>query len=255
MNYFITPYFNINYNKNEITELFQGKDYWIIPNTGVSWAIGQPISYFYPVFAGIDPADGAPMWYVPGDNIAENTEDPEKTTKTFNTAALEQSTGIDRYAPVAGGFGLNAGWKGFTLQADFSFVLGKYLINNDRYFYENPTVFTGFNQSSTVLDYWKKPGDEARFPGYNVAQFTQFDSRLIENASFMRLKNLTIGYSLPKSLLNKVGFLSDARVFVTGRNLLTFTEFTGPDPEIDSNLTLGTNPNTKQYTFGVEISF
>ena len=133
--------------------------------------------------------------------------------------------------------------------------MGKYLINNDRYFYENPNVFAGYNQSKTVLDYWKEPGDITRFPGYDVAQFTQFDSRLIEDASFMRLKNLTIGYTIPENIITKTGFISGARVFATGRNLFTVTNYSGPDPEVDSNLTLGANPNTKQYTFGVEITF
>lgn len=250
--FFVTPYVNFNYNKNEVTELFQGKDYWIVPNTGVAWAVGQPVSFFYPYFAGVDPTDGAPMWYVPGENITETSK--EETTKVFNTAALNQSLGIPRYAPMAGGFGLNAGWKGFTVQADFAFVIDKYLFNNDRYFFENPSTFPGFNQSRTILDYWKQPGDETRFPRYGV-QFTQFDSRLIENASFMRLKNLTIGYSLPKSLLAKTNFFSDTRLYVTGRNLLTFTNYSGPDPEVDSNLSLGANPNTKQLTFGISLSF
>lgn len=250
---YVTPYVNFNYNKNEITELFQGKDYWIIPNTGVSWAIGQPVSFFYPIFAGIDPADGAPTWYVPGDDITETTK--ETTTKVFNTTDLEQNTGINRYAPIAGGFGLNAGWKGFSFQADFSYALGKYLIVNDRFFTENGNFFLGYNQSKAVLDYWKEPGDEAAFPGFGVARFMEFDSRLIENASFMRLKNLTLGYTLPKNIVSKTSILSGARIYVTGRNLLTVTQFTGPDPEVDSNLTLGANPNTKQYSFGIEIKF
>lgn len=250
--YFITPYANFNYNKNEVTELFQGKDYWIIPNTGVAWAVGEPVSFFYPLFAGVDPADGAPMWYVPGEDVTVTTK--EETTKTFNTAALNQNIGIPRYAPMAGGFGLNAGWKGITVQADFAYVIDKYLFNNDRYFYENPSAFPGFNQSRIVLDYWKQAGDETRFPRYGV-QFTQFDSRLIEDASFLRLKNLTVGYSLPKSLLEKTKFFTETRLYVTGRNLLTFTNYTGPDPEVDSNLSLGANPNTKQLTFGISLSF
>ncbi len=250
---YVTPYVNFNYNKNEITELFQGKDYWIIPNTGVCWAVGQPISFFWPIFAGIDPDDGAPMWYVPGEDITETTK--ETTTKDFVTAELEQNTGIPRNTPLAGGFGLNAGYKGFALQADFSFALDKYLINNDRYFYENPNVFSSFNMSKRVLDYWKEPGDVATFPGYYVAQFTQFDSRLLENASFMRLKNLSLSYSLPENLLNRTNVISGARIYLTGRNLLTFTNYLGPDPEVDSNLTLGANPNTKQYTVGIEITF
>ena len=251
---YLTPYFNLNYNKEKVTELFQGLNYWIIPNTGVCWAVDQPVSYFYPIFAGIDPTDGRPMWYVPGTDITVTTKDKTKTTKDFNTADLQQNTGIKRYAPTTGGFGLNAGWKGLSLQVDFSFASGKYLINNDRYFFENPTSFLGYNQSTTVLDYWKKPGDVTRFPNIDE-QFTQFDSRLIENASFVRLKNLSIGYSLPASLLKKTKMFTSAKFFVTGRNLLTFTNYSGPDPEVDSNLTLGVNPNTKQYSVGIELKF
>ena len=250
--FFITPYVNLSYNKEKVTSLFQGLNYWIIPNTGVCWAIGKPVTFFYPIFAGIDPSDGKPMWYTQGTDKTVTTE--TTTTKVFNSAALEQNTGIKRYAPTTGGFGLNAGWKGFSIQADFAFALGKYLINNDRYFFENPNAFPGYNQSNTILDYWKKPGDVTRFPAY-TEQFTQFDSRLIENASFLRMKNLSIGYALPGSLLKKTNVFSGARVFLTGRNLLTVTKYSGPDPEIDSNLTTGANPNTKQYTVGIQLTF
>jgi TonB-linked SusC/RagA family outer membrane protein len=250
--FFITPYTNLNYNKEKVTELFQGKNFWIIPNTGVCWVVNQPVMFFYPIFAGVDPADGRPMWYTQGTDKTVKTE--TATTKVFNAQALEQNTGIKRYAPFTGGFGLNAGWQGLTFQADFSFALGKYLINNDRYFTENPNQFPGYNQSSTILDYWKAPGDVTTFPAYGQ-QFTQFDSRLIENASFMRLKNLSIGYSVPSSILKKTNVFKGAKVFITGRNLLTFTKYSGPDPEVDSNLTLGINPNTKQYSVGVELTF
>lgn len=250
--FFVTPYVNFSYNKEKVTELFNGLNFWIRPNTGVSWVVGQPVSYFYPLFAGIDPADGMPMWYKQGADKTVTSK--AETTKVFNTAALEQNTGIKRNAPFIGGFGLNTGWKGITLQADFSFALGKYLINNDRYFFENPSSFSGFNQTTRVLDYWKQPGDVSLFPKYGV-QFTQFDSRLIENASFMRLKNLSIGYKISDSLLKRTNFFKQARIFLSGRNLITFTNYLGPDPEIDSNLSLGVNPNTKQYSIGVELTF
>lgn len=251
-NYYVTPYISFNYNKEKVTELFQGRNYWVIPNTGVSYVVGQPVQFFYPVFAGIDSADGMPTWYVPGtDNSVLNKE---TTTKTFNATSLQQNTQIKRYAPFNGGFGINAGWNGISLQSDFAFSQGKYLINNDRYFFENPAQFPGFNQQVTILDYWKNPGDVTTFPKYGV-QFTQFDSRLIENASFMRLKNLSIGYQLPKKVCNKTKFFSSARVYISGRNLLTWTKYSGLDPEVDSNLTLGVNPNTKQYTLGFEFSF
>ncbi len=250
---YITPYVNFNYNRDEITELFQGKDHWILQNTGVCWAVGKPVSFFWPVFAGVDPDDGAPMWYVPGEDITETTK--EATTKEFISTDLEQNTGKNLFTPMTGGFGLNAGYKGFALQADFTYALGKYLINNDRYFFENPNIFSSFNMSERVLDYWKEPGDVTEFPGYSVAQFTQFDSRLIEDASFMRLKNFALSYTLPKNLLARTNVISGAKVYVSGRNLLTFTNYLGPDPEVDSNLTLGAYPNTKQYTVGIEITF
>lgn len=251
--FYVTPFLNVNYNKNEVTELFQGLDHWIIPNTGVAWVVGEPVAFYRPIFAGIDPADGAPMWYLPGDDTSITTK--EETTKVFNAGNLEQNTGNPRYAPIAGGFGLNAGWRGLTLQMDFAFVKDKFLFNNDRYFYENPNVFTAFNMSKTVLDYWQQPGDTGtRFGGIGY-QFTQFDSRLIEDASFMRLKNLTVGYRIPASLLTGQDVITGARLFVTGRNLLTFTGYEGPDPEIDSNISLGANPNTKQITFGVSVTF
>jgi|LSQX01.1.fsa_nt_gb TonB-linked SusC/RagA family outer membrane protein len=249
--YYISPYVNLNYNKNEITELFQGLSSWVIPNTSVAWVVGKPVSFYSPLFAGIDPEDGMPMWYVPGEDRSVTNKD--ETTKVFNDANLEQYSGINRYAPLAGGFGLTAGYKGFSLQVAFAFVEGKYLLNNDRYFTENPSVFAGYNQSETVLDYWKEPGDITTFPKYGV-QFTQFDDRLIEDASFIRLKNLTLSYNVPREIAQRSGFLTGARVFVTGRNLLTFTKYLGPDPEVDSNLTYGVNPNTKQITVGLSVN-
>lgn len=252
--FYVTPYVNLNFNKNEVTKLFNGLDFWSIPNTGVCWIVGKPVSFFYPYFAGIDPADGSPQWYVPGTDATVANKD--STTKTFTSPGLNQFLGKPLYPPFTGGFGINAGWKGFAMQLDFAFAYKKYLFNNDRYFFENPTNFTGYNQSKRILNYWKQPGDITEFPKYSTSLlWTQFDSRLIEDASFMRLKNLTISYSIPSSLLHKTKFFSGARIFITGRNLLTFTKYLGPDPEVDSNISLGANPNTKQFSFGAEISF
>lgn len=251
---YITPYVNFNYNKDKVTDLFQGKDYWIIPNTGVCWVVGQPVSFFYPIWAGVNSETGEPQWYNPSDNIAVSHQDKNDVTSDFDEEALQQNTGIKRFPPFTGGFGLKAGYKGFFFTVDFSFAQGKYLINNENYFFNNPNVFTGFNQNKVVADYWKQPGDVTEFPSYDY-QFTQFDSRLIENASFMRLKNATFGYVVPQQMLERTKILKSAQIYFSGRNLITVTNYTGPDPEVDSNLTLGANPNTKQYTFGVTVTF
>ena len=176
----LNVYANLGYVEQKVTELFQGKQFWIIPNTGVCWAVGQPVSYFfYPIWAGVNPANGDATWYTPNPDPAKITETTKSnTTNVFNSTGLQQNTGIQRYAPFNGGFGFSARLHQFSVGADFSFSEGKYMINNDRFFFENPGQFPGFNQSSNVLNYWKKPGDNTVFPRYGV-QFTQFDSRLL----------------------------------------------------------------------------
>ena len=250
-------YANLGLVNQKITELFDNRKFYIIPNTGVSWAVDQPITFLYPIFNRIDPATGNPEWFQPFADpnlITSTNKNPTQVTNTFNSAALQQNTGIKRYAPLNGGFGLSGRWKQFSLQADFTYSLGKYLINNDQYFFENPSQFAGYNQSRNVLNYWQKAGDVARYPRYGV-QFTQFDSRLIQNASFMRLKNLTFGYTFPRELLSRTKVVTGINAYVTFRNIWTLTKYQGPDPEVDSNLSLGAYPNTQQVVFGLNFSF
>ncbi len=246
------------YTKEKVTELFQGKTNYTIPGTGIGWAVGQAVTFIYPMFSQVNPTTGLPEWFVPNPdpNIAAvtTTTDPKNVTTTFNSTALQQNTGIKRYSPFSGGFGLNGSFHEFTFAADFTFAQGKYMINNDQYFFENPNQFAGYNQSRNVLNYWKNPGDVAVYPKYGV-QFTQFDSRLIQNASFMRLKNLTFGYNVAKSLLEKTKTITSANLYISFRNIWTLTKYKGPDPEVDSNLGLGTNPNTNQVAVGLKLGF
>ena len=83
----------------------------------------------------------------------------------------------------------------------------------------------------------------------------QFDSHLIEDASFLRLKNLTVGYELPRKWMTKTGFMKGLRLYFTARNLWTATGYTGFDPEIDSNLTYGRYPNSRQFVGGIQMTF
>jgi len=259
-NAYFSPFISFNYNTDKVKELFQGRNSWIVANTGTAWIVGSRLNFLYPMWAGVNPANGNPQWYQtdPGNPEAGagytvTRTDASAVTSTFNTATLQQNTGIRRFAPMNGGFGFNAGYGDFSLVSNFSFSLGKYLINNDRYFSENPNQFAGYNQSTAVLDYWKAAGDVARFPRYGV-QFTQFDDRLIEDASFLRLKYVELGYKLPKSVLgNTNGVVKSVGFSVAARNILTWTGYSGPDPEVDSNLSLGANPNTRQITFGIKV--
>ena len=239
--------FNMNYayNKNNITELFYGYDEWAMPNYLVSYNVGEPVQYYMAEWAGVDPADGQQMWYIPGTD--------GETTKEYDEERLQQATGKKRYAPHNGGFGLNVSWKGLSLNADFAWVLGKYMVNNDYYFAANPYNFAGYNQSKDVLNEWKEPGDITDIPAYGNVM--QFDTHLLENASFLRLKNISLSYTLPKNWLLPTKVIQGVRIMATARNLFTITNYKGADPELDTNLTYGAYPNTKQFTIGAELTF
>ena len=153
-----------------------------------------------------------------------------------------------------GGYGITLSWKGFQLSAQFSWMAKRFVMNNDRFFEESNGLYTVYNQSRRLLyDRWKKPGDLTDIPRYG--EVAQLDDRFLENASFMRLKNLSLAYTLPQSLLKKSKFFTSARLYIQGQNLWTITGFNGLDPEVASNVYQAQYPATRQFTFGAELSF
>ena len=235
---------NVNYNKNEITELFAGRDEYIIANTGLKLEVGKPYGEFYYVeYAGVDPRDGKPMWYDKDGNL----------TKVYNEERDSKFTGKQRYAPWSGGFGTSFSWKGLSITADFAWQAGKYMINNDNYFLKNANQGTSSNQSVDMLNIWTKPGDITDIPKYG--EQVQFDTHLLEDASFLRMKNLIVQYSFPEKWMKATKGIQNAKVFFVGRNLFTATKFSGYDPEPDINLVKFNYPNTRQFVFGMELTF
>ena len=235
---------NVNYNKNEITELFAGRDEYIIANTGLKLEVGKPYGEFYYVeYAGVDPRDGKPMWYDIDGNL----------TKVYNEERDSKFTGKQRYAPWSGGFGTSFSWKGLSVTADFAWQYGKYMTNNDNYFMKNANQGTSSNQAVDMLNIWTKPGDITDIPKYG--EQIQFDTHLLEDASFLRMKNLIVQYSLPKKWMQATKGIQNAKVFFVGRNLFTATKFSGYDPEPDINLVKFNYPNTRQFVFGMELTF
>ena len=256
---FFTPYIVFSYNQERILELFDDRPYWLPGITG--WEVGNRRTHTVPFWAGVNPQTGAPQWYLPYEGegaVMRARRDPNYVTSSWNEAALRQNTGLPIDAPINGGWGFSVGHRGFHLQTDFTFSIGRYLFLNDMFFFANPTLNLNRNSHYMVNDFWTPDNRYARFPDPSQGfQFTNFDSRVIENASFMRLRNVTLGYVFPRSMLDRAadGFLTDARVFVTGRNLLTWTNFSGQDPEVDNNITMGINPNTRQFSVGFDLSF
>lgn len=243
-----------NYNSQKLLSLFDNRDRWVVANTSVAYVVGNPIMFYAPIYAGVDKETGAPTWYVPGENVDKTTK--KETTTTFDSAALEQNTGKKRYAPINGGFSLAGGWKNISFQADFTYVLGKYLISNDGIFYANPVQFSSMNTNKAVSNFWTPEHKDAKYPDWSKGYSMQVDTHLLENASFMRLKNFQVAYALPKSWLGwSNNVLKGVKFTFTGRNLLTFTNYSGIDPEVNSNLTRGVAGNSKQFLGGVEITF
>ena len=252
--YFVNFSTTFNYNAMKVTKLFDGRQRWEMSNYLTAYVVGKAPAFYLPLYAGINKENGAPMWYKAGDNPDVTTK--KETTEDFNEAALTQNSGKNLYAPVNGGFSIAAGWKGLSLQADFSYVLGKYLYNNDAMFYNDPSI-GGYttNLKKNTADYWSEDNKNAKFPNWEEGYTLQFDDSMLENASFLRLKNLQIGYQLPKSLLAWQNVLNDVKFTATVRNLFTVTNYGGIDPEVDGNLTRGIIGNSKQFLFGIELTF
>lgn len=115
--------------------------------------------------------------------------------------------------------------------------------------YTVPTI----NRKDYCTIVGKKPGDITDIPRYGVT--AQLDDRFLENSSFLRLKNLTLAYAFPQSLLKKTNFFTSARVYLQGQNLLTWTGFTGLDPEVATNVYRAQYPASRQFTLGIDVSF
>ena len=235
---------NVSYNKNEITELYNGLSEYEVSNTSTKLVVGHSVGEFYiNRYAGVNPANGDALWY---------TKDGE-ITNVYNEAD-KVMIGKSHIAPWQGGFGTTLSWKGLMLNAQFSWVADRWMFNNDRFFEESNGLYSVYNQSKRLLyDRWKEPGDVTDIPRYGVTP--QMDSRFLEDASFLRLKNVMLSYSFPKKWLDKTHFFSSARFYVQGQNLLTFTKFSGIDPESSSNVYKAQYPMSRQYTLGVELSF
>ncbi len=237
---------NVGYNKNEITALFGGRDSYTIQNTGMRYEVGRAYGEFYlPRRAGVDPRDGAPMWYDKDGNL----------TKVYDEANLTVWTGKNRYAPWIGGFGTNFTWKGLSLIADFSWQSGKYLLVNDDIFTANAHFATGYNQQTKMLNIWTHPGQITDIPGAQYDTSKYFDDTLLQNASFLRMKTLSLQYDFPKKWMAATRYIKGFKVFGIIRNLFTITSFKGYDPEPDINLVHFNYPNTRQFVMGAEVTF
>jgi TonB-linked SusC/RagA family outer membrane protein len=179
------------------------------------------------------------------------------------TAADRQVMG-NVWPKFFGGFSNELSWRNFDLGVFFSFQYGNDTYNHNRFFGEAG----GARDAARVifknnLKRWQVPGDITDVPridGINVQNYLDGGSRWLEDGSFLRLRNLTLGYTFPESWSKRLK-LEKIRFYVTGSNLLLLTNYSGPDPESSANssqnqpgIDLGTPPQPRSVQFGLHLS-
>lgn len=236
---------NFTYNNNKILELPQDS---VVSGLTIL-AEGKPVnSYFLVNYAGVNPENGTAQYYDLDGEIVEGAAYTPDYKVIHGTSD----------APYFGGLSTSFSYKGIELAAQMAFFLGRDLYNNEMVNLTNPTYFFD-NMSETMLDEWRTPGQITSVPRPSSAGGNAFQSqttRFLENGDFWRLRNVTIAYNLPKTLLQRAK-ISNVRIFVQGQNWLTSTKFRNFDPEISAARaqTGAYYPSLVQTTFGLNIGF
>ena len=237
--------FNFALTRNKVKELYNGLQF-ITVNRTRDIQVGQPLNiYYYYKYAGVNPADGRPLYLDKNNNL------------TYNPVEGDQKNVGDTNPKFFGGFGNTFTYKGLSLD-----VLFQYQYGNSAQITAGQVLEAGGagsdNQLVSQLNSWSTPGQITSNPRpyanfeVNVYDPTNFTSRYIQTASYIRLKNVTLNYKLPSSLTKKIGIPS-VSVFVQGVNLTTFTNYRGQDPENSTNNNLNSYPNPKSITGGITL--
>ena len=222
---------NLNFakNTNEVTDL-EGQ----IITSGINRAQeGQPLGVFYLVkYAGVDPANG--------DALFEKGDGSGETTSDFSEAQ-EQFVGSP-FPDWIGGITNTLSYKGFDLNFLFQFVSGNSIFNDGASFQTAGFDFFD-NQSADQLNRWQNPGDITDVPQLRFLGGNGIDNstRYLQDGDYIRLRNVTLSYNLPPAVLERIS-LNNVRIYVTGTNLWTITDYTGWDPEVNFD---GTNPSNQ----------
>ena len=247
--------FNLGYNKNEITYLPDGDEL-----TSQATAVGYPYRNWYlREWAGVDSQMGTPL------RFKVDEEGNKIVTGDYNqaTRVLLDEVPTPKFN---GAISTNLTWKGFTLNANFTFATGAKIYNGQRAGALDRDCGRNSQPPMKLKDgwsRWEKPGDIATHPqlidgGNNGAD--RESTRYLENGDYFKLKSLSLAYSFPKRWLEPLGVKS-ANLSVGGENLFTITSFSGQDPEIlyssDYNGSAGSfgYPTVRRFTLGLSVQF
>lgn len=252
-----TTDFNMAFNKNTILNI-NGPE--ITPN-GLNYVIeGQPIGVFKLVkYAGVDPNNGDALYYMGPDS--------DETTSSYNLAT-PQIIGSPN-PKFTGGLNNYFEYKGIDLTILASFVYGN-LVYNGGGVYQSANADWFDNQTIDQMNRWQNPGDITDVPQARLGDGngTKASSRYISDASYLRIRNISLGYTLPKSVASRIK-MSSVRIYAGVTNLYTLTSYKGWDPEVNytgvgrttqnTNIIQGydfyTVPQARTYSVGVNLSF
>ncbi|SMO56421.1 SusC/RagA family TonB-linked outer membrane protein [Solitalea koreensis] len=276
--------FNIAKNINKIEKLYP-RDGLTDPfqlaksleaSTGRFMMEGHSVtSFFLYEWAGVDPDNGNPLLIDKDGNktetVLEKTTGGEVNRKYMGDAAPK----------FFGGFDNSLGYKGFELNAFFSYAYGNKMINGSKAYTYTYASNDALNLSPDMLSYWTTPGQQTAIPAllnaYNsntnattgVKTYNGYDyslsrntSRFLEDASYVKLRNLTLGYSFNKDIARRLR-LSSLKLYAEVQNVFTITKYSGIDPEVSafgsSALQMGrdefTLPSSRMYNMGVKLGF
>ena len=246
--------FNISFLRNRVLRLL-GDDKVLPGNQSVrvGYALGTNVTYQY---AGVNSATGRPMWYDANGEITYQPSAPNDY-KIFG----------NQLSDFYGGFTNTFQYKGLSLSVFFHYDYGRELSNSGM----NSKWYANGGDYRNTLEWifnnrWTTPGQLTTVPRpydgnaeTNGMSQVSTSSRYLEDASFIRLKNVSLSYQLPKSWTSRLK-LSDVKVYAQGENLATWTKWTGYDPELiidteDFSSSQGAIPQTRAYTLGVQIGF
>lgn len=242
-----TTTFNLAHNKNKILELSGTSDQIIDGN--LIHKVGHPYySYYTREYAGVDPETGNELYY-----LNDGTENARQTTSDYSKA---QRILIGRHDPtVSGGFTNFLKYKFIDFNFTLTYSLGGDVFDSGTIGYFGQYVMQGATPSYWK-DAWKKPGDKTDVPKLSYSSVAVGSTRMFMPGDYLRVKNLTVGFSAPQSVIRYIG-LSRARVYFSANNLLTWkSDKLTVDPETNASglMAYGT-PALRTYTFGIELSF
>ena len=245
---------NLTHNRNKIVTL-DGDMTQSIEGSWFIHKIGLPYNSFYvKEFAGVDPMTGKALYYL-------NTQDEqgnynkEKTDDASKAQAIPYKSADPK---ISGGFTNIISYKWFDLGLTFTYSLGGYSFDKTGTLIETDgSKEKSYNLPVYALDRWQKPGDITDVPRFVLEQSAgpQNSSRYIHSTDHIRLKNLTIGFTLPGQWTRKA-LIENARIYFSGSNLLTWAKWKQYDPEVPVNGEVFCEaPAMRTFNFGVEITF